>query len=76
MGDGTSSEDGSAASEDGSERCQGIFFSLNIFIIKKSMLLTFLRLLRIVNSGDWEHRKRDYRIYPPFSYIVNYAHFA
>ena len=29
-----------------------VFFSLNIFIIKQSMLLTLLRLLRIVSSGD------------------------
>ena len=42
------------------------FFSVNIFIIKQSMLLTFLRLLRIVSSVDWKHNKRDYRIDPQF----------
>ena len=29
-----------------------VFFSVNIFIIKQSTLLTFLRLLRIVSSND------------------------
>ena len=41
-----------------------LFFSFNIFIIKQSMLLTFLRLRRIVSSDDWKHKKRDYRNYP------------
>ena len=30
------------------------------------MLLTFLRLLRIVKSGEWKYEKKDYRIYPQF----------
>ena len=40
-----------------------VFFHVNIFIIKQSMLLIFLRLLRIFSSGDWKHKKRDHRIY-------------
>ena len=36
-----------------------VFFSANIFIIKQSMLLTFLRLLRIVSSSDSKHKKRE-----------------
>ena len=41
-----------AASEKGSDGYQGVFFSVNIFTIKQSTLLTFWRLLRIVSSGD------------------------
>ena len=39
-----------------------VFLSVNIFIIKQSMLLTFLPLLRIAGSGDWKNKKTDCRI--------------
>ena len=66
-----------AASEEESEWYQGICFSVNIFIVKQSMLLTFLRLLRrIVSSSDRKHKKRNYRIYPKIFYEVDYGPLA
>ena len=34
------------------------FFSVYIFIVKQSMMLTFLRLFWIVSSSDWKHKKK------------------
>ena len=53
-----------------------VFFSVSIFIIKQSMLLRFLQLLRIVNSSDWKHKKREYRIYSQFFLRADYGPLA
>ena len=42
-----------AASEEGSG-----FFSVNILIIKQSMLLTFLWQLGIISTSDLKHKKK------------------
>ena len=49
------------------------FFSFNIFIIKQSMLLIFLWLLRLISSDDWKHKKKDYRTYPQIFYEIDYG---
>ena len=43
-----------AASEEGSG-----FFSVNILIIKQSMLLTFLWQLGIISTSDLKHKKKN-----------------
>ena len=47
-----------------------VFFSVNIFIIKQSILLTFLRLLRIISSSHWKHKKRPQNLSTNF--VENY----
>ena len=52
-------------SEEGSKWYQGnaVFSSLNISLIKQSILLTVLRLLKIVSSSVWNHKKVEYVIF-------------